>query len=331
MRVVILGAGAMGSLFAIHCAGTPDVEVVLMDSSKSTVDAINTLGVTVVADGERRTAAIAAVGELAPNQVADAVIVAVKGYDTDAAIRTIAPSIRPETVVASLQNGWGTADIIARHVPSSQMVVGVCYHSVTLVRPGLIHHTGRGPLYLGPSIGADTTRAERVASLFSGGEIAPVVMPRVHTEIWKKLVQNSATLPLGAITRLTAQAIAEDERLLALLDSIVDETIDVGLTAGFEIDRNDRLEAIHTSMRNAGDAKASMLQDVEAGRPTEVDFINGGVMAVAAERDIGAPLNAAMHALVAGYERSAGARQTSEFETCGVSPSPRKPPREDER
>jgi 2-dehydropantoate 2-reductase len=126
----------------------------------------------------------------------------------------------------------------------------------------------------------------------------------VRTEIWKKLVLNCATLPTAALTRLSAGALAEAEEVLSLVDALAAEAVQVARAQGMEIDEDERREAIHAVLARAGAGKPSMLQDVLADRKTEIETVNGAVVAAAAEHGVAAPLNRAMVALVHGLEGS---------------------------
>jgi 2-dehydropantoate 2-reductase len=131
--------------------------------------------------------------------------------------------------------------------------------------------------------------------------------PEIRTEIWKKLVLNSATLPTSALTGLTAGALGlRDDVMLELVDDIARESTAVARAQGYDIDPKERVDSINGLLERAGLGKASMLQDVEAGRRTEIDVINGAVARAAGEHGVPAPLNRAMFSLVKGYERAHG-------------------------
>ncbi len=126
----------------------------------------------------------------------------------------------------------------------------------------------------------------------------------MRTEIWKKLVLNAATLPTAALSRLTAGALGEPGELRDLVDGLAAETVAVAVAQGLGIDLGERIAAIHGVLERAGTGKASMLQDVLAARKTEIETVNGAVVAAAAEHGVPVPLNSAMVSLVHGLERS---------------------------
>jgi 2-dehydropantoate 2-reductase len=237
--------------------------------------------------------------------VADVVLVFVKAAHTPAAAASLAPLVGDRTVVATLQNGWGNADVLAAHVPQDRLVIGVTYHSGTVAAPGQVRHTGRGMTFVGAYLpdGA-LAPAEAVAEVLRSAGLDVTVSPEVRTEIWKKLVLNAATLPVGALTRLNAGQLGQPGAVRDLVDSLALEATRVGRAMGFAVDPDERIARIHAVLEGAGSGKPSMLQDVEAQRLTEIDVISGAVARLGAELGEPAPLAVAMTALVHGLERS---------------------------
>ena len=208
-------------------------------------------------------------------------------------------------MVASLQNGWGNADVLATHVPAAQLVVGVTYHSATVAGPGHIRHTGRGATFVGPFLDDGAlSGAERVARLLADAGLEAHATADVKTEIWRKLVLNAATLPTSGLTGLTSGQLGEPGPLLDTVDALAREAVLVAQAQGYDIDVQERIERIHAVLAGAGAGRSSMLQDVVARRLTEVDMINGAVVRAGERLGIEVPLNRAMVALVHGLERS---------------------------
>ncbi len=309
MRVAIVGAGAMGGLWAARIAatGTP---VTIVDVSEALVSAVKAEGLAVqtsegteIAHPEATTDAVAA-------GPADIVFFFVKAQHTAAAATTARPLVGPDTIVVSQQNGWGNADVLAGVYAPAHIVIGVTYHSATVLGSGRVAHTGQGPTVVGPyEDGVDLDRANTVRDLLSEAGIDTTVTATVKTEVWKKLILNAATLPTASLTLLRAGNLGEPGPLLDLVDAVASEAVAVARAQGYDIDRQERIERIHTVLTGAGQGKGSMLQDVEARRKTEIEVINGAVVRAAARHDIAVPLNSAMVALIGGLER--GWRQES--------------------
>ena len=139
----------------------------------------------------------------------------------------------------TLQNGWGNAERIARFVPPAQVVVGVTYTSCTTGGQGYVIHSGRGATVVGPYLGAETRRARLVADVLTGSGWQAAVSPSVRTEIWNKLVLNTATLPTAALIRLSAGQLGQPGELLDLVDGLAAETVAVAVAQGLDVEFTD--------------------------------------------------------------------------------------------
>ena len=211
-----------------------------------------------------------------------------------------------DTVVASLQNGWGNGDVLAAAYPADQVVVGVTYNSGLIVEPGVVMHPADQPTLVGSFADGDDAGAARLAdALQSGGLEATVVAP-VRPEIWKKLILNAATLPTAALTGMNAGGLVAHEQMRELVAQTAREATAVATSLGYPIDVEERVGVILALLEKAGPTRASMLQDFDAGRRTEIDVINGAVVRAADEQGVAVPLNRAFVALVKGWETVRG-------------------------
>jgi 2-dehydropantoate 2-reductase len=238
----------------------------------------------------------------------DAVAFCVKCYHTESAVELARPLVGPETVVASLQNGWGNGDVLAQAFPAEQVVVGVTYNSGTVLDVATVAHPGVGPTTLGSFADGTTEGAERLAGALSDGGLEAQVADPVRPEIWKKLILNAASLPSAALTGMTAGAMGASEDMCALMSATAAEAVAVARALGFDIDERERIDTILGVSKRAGSTKASMLQDVEGGRRTEIDVINGAVVRAADEVGVAVPLNRAFVQLIHGWETQRGLR-----------------------
>jgi 2-dehydropantoate 2-reductase len=306
MRVAVVGAGAMGSIIGASLADG-GADTTLVDVAAPLVEKINNQGVLIERGGAERTVHIPATAQPGSVGVVDAALFFVKCYHTEDAASFAAPLVGPDTVVATLQNGWGNGDVLARHFSPDRVVVGITYHSGTAVAPGHVRHTNTcdAPTLLGAYGGSDTG-AEALAAAIRAGGLRADVFADIRTEIWKKLVLNSSALPTSTLTRFSAGALARHGPMMELVDGLIAETVAVGRAQGFAVDEQERRENVHAILTGAGDGRASMLQDIEAGRRTEIDVINGAVVRIGGQHAVDVPLNRAMLALVTGYEAANG-------------------------
>ena len=305
MRIAVVGAGAMGSIFGARFKEAGH-DAVLVDVSRAVVDRVNADGVSVTRGDEEKVTRIEATSDPASVAVADVVVFFVKCYHTASAAETARPLVGADTVVASLQNGWGNGDVLAGVYDPGQVVVGVTYNSGTVLELGKVAHPGVGPTFMGPFAGGSLAGAERLAGTLADGGLEAHVVATIRPEIWKKLVLNAATLPTAALTGMNAGALTAHGRMKELVSETAREAVAAARALGYEIDERERIDAIHGLLERAGTTKASMLQDFEAGRQTEIDVINGAVVKAADEKGVPVPLNRAFVALVKGWESMRG-------------------------
>jgi 2-dehydropantoate 2-reductase len=305
MKVAVVGAGAMGTIFGarLHESGA---ETVLVDVVEPLVEKINAEGVAVVRGDEERVSRVRATTDAGSVGVVDAVVFFVKCYQTAAAAETARPLVGSDTIVASLQNGWGNGDILAAVYAPGQVVVGVTYNSGTVLAPARVAHPGVGPTYVGAYADGATSGAERLAEAIRSSGLDATVTEPIRPEIWKKLILNAATLPTAALTGMNAGALTAHGPMHELVSETAREATAVARALGYDIDADERVEYTHTLLARAGPTRGSMLQDFEAGRQTEIDVINGAVVRAADEQSVPVPINRALVALVKGWERMHG-------------------------
>lgn len=304
MKIAVVGAGAMGSIFGarFHQAGH---ETVLVDVVQPLVDTINAEGVTVVRGDDETVTRVPATTDPAAVGPVDIVVFFTKCYHTSSAAESARPLVGPDTAVASLQNGWGNGDVLAAAYPPGQVVLGVTYNSGLLQGPGRVLHPAEQPTLVGSySDGGDG--AARLAEALESAGLAATVASPVRPEIWKKLILNAASLPASALTGMTAGALGTSQDMLDLVSETTREAVAVAQALGYDIDFDERIGTILGLVEKAGPTKASMLQDVEAGRRTEIDVINGAVVRAADEAGVPVPINRTLMQLIKGWETQRG-------------------------
>jgi 2-dehydropantoate 2-reductase len=305
MKTAILGAGAMGSVVggALAQAGN---DVILIDVVKDTVEAINSAGL-IVQDkaGKLQTVKIRATDRPATVGPVDLIVVFVKCYQTESAVRSGAPMLGPRTVVLSLQNGWGNGPKIAELVGPERLLIGVTYHSATTLAAGHVLHAGEGMTFIGEQDGRLSDRLTATADLFGGAGISVTPTTSILKEIWSKLALNVATLPTSASIRLPAERLLETKGMQRLMQALLREVVAVARAQKIPLDFDERWQAISDLLSKlAPNTKGSMLQDVEKRRRTEIDVINGAIIEAGRQFDIPTPYNNAMFWLIKALESS---------------------------
>lgn len=316
MKIGILGgAGAMGGVFGAALAGGGH-DVTLIDVSAEAVERIGGEGLRV----EDKTGAIRIVRLAATTRPAgvdplDLIVNFVKCYHTEAAVSAVRPAIGPDTVILTLQNGWGNAETISRIVGPERVIVGLTYHSATLLGPGHVKHSGTGITHVGEIGGPASERVRRVVNALESAGFEAVAADDILAEIWKKLTLNAATLPVSALLSFFAHELVEHEGTLAEMRAITEEVAKVAAAQDIPLDLEERWEAITGLLKRAVGGKGSMLQDVQAKRRTEIDVINGAIVRAGEKHGVPTPHNQAMvnmvRALEAAYLQQASLRKVS--------------------
>ncbi len=305
MKIAVVGAGAMGSIFGARFSQAGH-DTVLVDVAAPLVDAINADGVTIVRGEDETTTQVPATTDPASVGPVDVVVFFVKCYHTQSAAELARPLVGPDTVVASLQNGWGNGDVLAGVYPPEQVTVGVTYNSGLLQAPARVVHPAEQPTLVGSFSNGTGDGPSRLAEALNDAGLEASIASPVRPEIWKKLILNAATLPTAALTGMHAGALTSSEDAHELVTDTAREAVTVARALGYDIDADERVNAIHSLLEKAGPSKASMLQDFEAGRQTEVDVINGAVVKAADETGVDVPLNRALLRLVKAWESLRG-------------------------
>ena len=303
MRVCIVGCGAVGSLFAANLAQLDDVEVWAYDASRAHVDAINADGLRLSGAGEvvGRLRATLDPGEL---PACDFGIVATKAMHTSAAIGATAHAFA-DGCVATVQNGLGNEEAIAEHV--ARVIRGTTFPAGRLVEPGHVQWDVKGDTTLGPfePRPAPIADVERLADACTRAGMPTHAVRDARGPQWRKVIFNASTNPIGALTGLTHGRVCERPDLRRLVTGLVDEGKAVAAAQGITLDADPEDLIDHAAKPEvAYDHKASMLQDIEARRTTEIDYLNGGIVRFGREHAVPTPLNQAIWALVKGVEDS---------------------------
>jgi 2-dehydropantoate 2-reductase len=303
VRVCVVGCGAVGSLFAANLAGLDDVEVWAYDLFNEHVEAINRDGLRLSGAGEvlGRLTATSDAGELPP---CDFGIVATKAMHTAAAVEATAAAFT-DGCVATVQNGLGNEEAIAKHV--ERVIRGTTFPAGKLLEPGHVQWDVKGDTTLGPfePQPAPLEEVERLAEACTRAGMPTMAVRDARGPQWRKVIFNAATNPVGALTRLTHGRVCEDPELRRFVSGLVDEGKAVAGAQGIELDADPEDLIDHAAKPEvAYDHKASMLQDVEAHRPTEIDYLNGGIVRFGEEHGVPTPLNRAIWSLVKGLEQS---------------------------
>jgi 2-dehydropantoate 2-reductase len=302
-KVLVVGCGAIGSLFAAHLAKGGETEVYAFDASQAHVDAIERDGLRLTGAAELQVRLAKASTNAAEFPVCDYGVVATKAIHTACAIEAAARCFDSHSVVCSVQNGVGNEEIIAEQV--KYVARGTTFPAGHIVGPGHINFDIQGDTWIGPfePTSTPTERVEELAGYFTRSGMNTMALKDARGAQWTKLIFNAATNPVGALTRLHHGAASRLPATGALFEALIDEGEAVAKAMGIELHGDPR--ALVAKGANApGKHKASMLQDALALRTTEVDFMNGAIVKWGEKYGVPTPLNRTMWALIKGMEHS---------------------------
>ncbi|KUM33975.1 ketopantoate reductase family protein [Pseudomonas sp. EpS/L25] len=310
MRICILGAGALGSTFGAWLSEAGH-DTWLLNRPNAHIEAIGRDGLEVeTPDGSRRVQVRAAVAAEAVG-VVDLVVVLVKSFATAEAMTQARALVGPETLVLSLQNGLGHEELLAGIVGRERVIAGKTYVGGVLLGPGRIRSGVAGKQTLiGELDGQVTPRVQAVAEAFGGAGLATTVSANIRGTLWDKLQVNVATGALTGITQLTYGQLYSEPLLRDIALQAVAEAIAVARAAGVELGLQEPEAAWQLAREGlAPSFKTSMLQSLQKGSITEIDFINGAVVRLGQQYRVPTPVNATLVACIKGIERAMADRQ----------------------
>jgi len=302
MRICIVGCGAVGSLFAAHLAKAGEAEVWAYDVWKDHTDAIRKQGLRLsgAAEFSVKLNATSDAKELPP---CDYGIVATKAIHTRDAIAQTAHAFGEGSAVCSVQNGVGNEEILAEYV--RYVIRGTTFPAGHPIAPGHIGYDIKGDTWIGPFEPTQTPmhRVEELAGLMTRAGMNTIALKDARGAQWTKLIFNASTNPVGALTLLHHGAATRLAPTGKLFEELISEGEAVANALGIEL-HGDPRQMVQKGANAPGKHRASMLQDVLAKRPTEVDFMNGAIVKWGEQARVATPLNRALWELIKGLEHS---------------------------
>lgn len=303
MKICILGAGALGCAIG-GVLTEADNEVWLINRNEEHVAAMNRRGLILREDDKDRTVQVRALTTAAQAGVVDLVIVLVKSFHTSEAIRSSTSLLGPETIVMSLQNGAGHEDILAEVVGRKRLLAGKTYAGGTQDGIARVAIGTRGrDTFVGELDGRITDRVQHVVDTFNAAGLLAHVTDNIMGTIWDKLLINVATGALSSITGLVYGDLYAVPEVEACALAAVAEAMAVAKASGVVLSTTEPRETwVKAADGLPFDFKASMLQSLEKGSITEVDYINGAVVRQGLKVGVPTPINETLVASVKGIE-----------------------------
>ena len=303
MRFAVIGAGAIGCLFGgrLHLAGQ---SVLLIHHKKSVASSIEKTGVSIrEPSGKVVRAHITTRTSLSTRDKPDLVLVTVKAYDTKSVASLLKKSVSRNVPVLSLQNGLGNVEALERQLGSDSIIAGSTSEAALTTVPGRIVHTGSGMTWLGEWNGESSERSLAVKRAFRSAGLSTVISNNIQGVLWAKAIVNSAINPLTAITRAKNGDVERTPELTEIAVRVIDEGMAVAHAKDILLSPSPK-RLLTRILGLTSKNKSSMLQDIEAGRKTEIRQLNGSIWRLGSQVGVTTPFNEFLTRLVLFLERS---------------------------
>jgi len=302
MKIGIVGAGAMGSVYGgLFAAAGHDVW--LVDTWREHIEAIRSNGLHLSGASGERTVRPAATTSPAETGPCELIVLATKMRDLDAAARSIAPMRGSNTTILAIQNGLGNQEILQRVLAGRDFLVGIAGgFGASNPKPGEAHHNGWDRVNIAEAASGRSERLRRIVEVWRGAGFNADAYDDPDRMIWGKYICNLAFSPVCTALSLRIGQVLDNPEARALAEGCAAEAFRVAVAKDIGLDYTDAVARIHEFGRVIPDARPSMLLDMLAGRPTEIDALNGALVREADLVGLAAPTNAFMTRVVRALE-----------------------------
>ena len=303
MKIAVVGAGAVGSLFGglIAKAG---YDVVLIDRYPDRAKTVNENGMRIEGVSGEHHIHLKSTTDSASVGPADLVMICVKAYDTYEAVRQHLVLVDKNSMVLTLQNGLGNVDQIAKVIDSKQIIAGTTAQGGYILGPGKMNHAGNGPTHIGEITGASTNRIKSIAKIFTDAGFETHLSDNISVLIWTKLVVNVGLNCLTALLRVNNGLTSSQSDLRQVQKDSVNEALAVAEANKIPLDRKQVTEHVVKVAQATEKNISSMLTDVLKKRSTEIDFINGAICKEGERLGIPTPVNRTLTHLIKAVENT---------------------------
>jgi len=309
MKIVVVGPGAIGCLFAAFLTKSKE-DVWLLDKSKENAAKLNECGISLEGLSGPSHIKVKVTANITQIAKADLILVCVKSFNTKSAIEQIKPLLTDNTKILTLQNGIGNIEIISEVAGEDRVIAGVTNEGATLIALGKIRHAGRGETIIGSPCGKTPVEMRAIREAFNKAGFETKMTRDIKSLIWSKLIINVGINALSAVTRLPNGKLTQFEGTKRILRDAVTEATRIVKRKRIKLIFDDPLAKVEAVCESTSANLSSMLQDVLRKKRTEVDFINGVIVRLGQELGIEVPTNKFLLDLIntieSSYEQSAG-------------------------
>ena len=306
MRIAVIGCGAMGSIYAAKLAAAGN-DVVAIDSDQASINQIARHGLRVTGPGSDQVVPLRA-STVAPAEMMDLVVLAVKAADVTPGARQALPMLGASTPVLTIQNGLGSAQTVAGIVGDRRVAVGIASgFGAARIAPGHVHHNAMRAMRFGAYSSLPYATVESIARAWTDAGFDAAAVTDIAAMQWEKLMCNVAYSAPCALSGMTVGQVMDDPEMGPVSRAAATEAWTVARASAIAIAVTDPVAHVRDFGAHMPDAKPSALLDHEARRVSEIDVINGAVPRQGARVGVEAPVNATLTAVVKSIERRWGA------------------------
>ncbi len=296
MKIGIVGAGAMGSMFA-NFFQQANINTVLFEKNAYLLANLKQ-GLTIILDDKKLKIKLDIGDDPKLLSGCNIIFIFVKSYDTEEAIKKISSGIDQHTIIATLQNGLGNKEIIARYIPEKKIVYGSTSIGATRVDNNTVRLGGMGNIV----IGGKNEPVKIVEGVLKKAGLDVAITNNADAAIWKKAIINAGINPLGALLEIPNGKIISNEFTKNIQEFIVREAVKTALPLGLSFDPDEMVRQTRSVCEKTAKNLCSMLQDVIAKRRTEIDSINGIIIEYSKKNSIATPYNDMIYNLIKAKE-----------------------------
>lgn len=304
MKIVIVGPGAMGCLFAGYFVKKKQGEVWLLDKNPHRAKRLKNSGIKVEQHNSSFTVKINITAKAQEIGSCELAIICVKSYDTEDAVKSLEPILTKDSQILTLQNGLGNMEMISEIIGRERVLGGVTAHGATLVGEGHTRHAGKGDTIIGKTDGKLTVSMRPIRELFNRAGFAARLTRDIKGVIWSKLIINAGINALSALTRLHNADLIKNPGTREIVAMAVTEATRLAKKKRIKLLYDDPIQKVESVSKATGNNVSSMLQDVLKKKRTEVDYINGAILRQAKSLNIPTPANEILANLIRSVESS---------------------------
>jgi 2-dehydropantoate 2-reductase len=295
MNIIVLGAGAIGSLFGAYLAQTNSVVLI---GRPAHVDAIQKKGLTIHGKTQMHLN-IPAVSSLEKNTPSpDLLLVTVKSYDTIAAMQQARSTLKKHTLILSLQNGLDNIEKIKKSIPMATVFAGITTHGAFFTKPGVITHTGKGSTIIGVLNDHQTKHVQTIIDTFNTAGLKTTKSTNILQDLWMKAIINSSINPLTAFFQCKNGYLLKNPILNHMVEKICTESTSIAKAEGISLSSIKMLEQTQEVIHHTAENSSSMLQSIQQRKPTEIASINGKIVETGRKHKVDTSLNMILLRLV---------------------------------